>query len=107
MDLVLKASSNLSYEQEIRQMTFLQCFLMEELQTYTTTTAPKLATTSTGIDVTGTATMDGLVISGGSLAAGGNNEFSFVGKLAAGRLVSDAGTSNYCLNKQHLAMMMF
>ena len=54
----------------------------------------KLDTTSTGINVTGKATMDGLVVSGGSLGAGGNDEFSFVGKLAAGRLVSDAGTTN-------------
>jgi hypothetical protein len=37
------------------------------LLTFTTTTPKKLATTSTGIDVTGTATMDGLTVNSGTV----------------------------------------
>ena len=54
----------------------------------------KLATTSTGVDVTGTASADGFIITGGALGSGGNNEFNFAGKLAQGRLISDALSQN-------------
>jgi hypothetical protein len=54
----------------------------------------KLATTATGIDVTGTATMDGLVVNTGSYGAVGAGSGRMYGSSTHGLVIQGSGTTN-------------
>ena len=54
----------------------------------------KLATTSTGIDVTGTATMDGLTVNTGSYGAVGAGSGRMYGSSSHGLVIQGSGTTN-------------
>ena len=56
--------------------------------------AKKLATTATGIDVTGTATMDGLTVNTGSYGAVGAGSGRMYGSSSHGLVIQGSGTTN-------------
>jgi len=73
--------------------------------------APKLATTSTGIDVTGTATMDGLTVDGTATVVGTTTSGILL-KSASGassgfKLYNDSGTDTAHLNNHFSGSMVF